>query len=141
MRICILHRPKLHILLFIENFRVKPTHWRKAQMRQHTTFGAKRYCSVSPTKLRPTLLVHRSRKSAQLLRCTLCAVRQQVGHKSTGAKAAQNMLVKLTPGHTIKSVSESAVDFKPETFMLLSQNWSKISLVLDDCYIVHGQNW
>ena len=57
----------------------------------HQPTGAKRKCagchsfaqavillrhSVSPTNLRLTLLVHRTRKSAQLLRCTLCAIRQ-----------------------------------------------------------------
>ena len=51
------------------------------------------------------------------------------------------MFSTIKSGHCIKSFSESAADFKTETFMQLSQNWSKIYPVLDNCYIVHGQNW
>ena len=50
--------------------------------------------TVSPTKLRSTLSEHTTRSYNQLLRCEVC---QQVGCKTTGAKAAQKMMVKLTP--------------------------------------------
>ena len=50
----------------------------------HQPYGAKHKCasslflchSVSPTKLRPTLPKHSTRSYIQLLRCTLCAIRQ-----------------------------------------------------------------
>ena len=39
---------------------ISPTHWCKAQMLRHSTFGTKRSRSGSPTKLCPTLLVPRT---------------------------------------------------------------------------------
>ena len=53
--------------------------------------------SISPTKLYPTVPVRSTRSEAQLLRCTLFAVRQYDQCKFTGTKAAQRMLMKLTP--------------------------------------------
>ena len=37
---------------------ISPTHWHKAQLCRHSVFGKKRCCSVSPTELSPTLLLH-----------------------------------------------------------------------------------
>ena len=66
-------------------------------MCRHSVFGEKRCCSVSPTTLRPTLPVHRTRCYAQLLSCKLCAESQQVQRKCNGTKAAHEIMVKLTP--------------------------------------------
>ena len=65
-------------------------------MRWQTAFDAKRCCSVSPTKLCPTLLVLRAWSYAQLLCCTLCTECHQ--HKSNVSKAAHKMMMKLTLG-------------------------------------------
>jgi hypothetical protein len=54
-------------------------------------------CSVSPTKVHPTLPVCTTRKCAQLLCFTPYNVRLCYWHKSTSAKSASRMLVKSTP--------------------------------------------
>ena len=65
-------------------------------MQQHTAFGAQRCSSVLPTKLRPTLLVHRIWSFTQLLRWMLNTVCQYVLHMSTGTKPAHKLMAKLT---------------------------------------------
>jgi hypothetical protein len=61
--------------------------------------GILRHCSVSPTKLRPTLLLQPTLPLKIHSTSTLRAVRSAPVNrrKSTGAKAARKMLVKLTP--------------------------------------------
>ena len=54
--------------------------------------------SVSPTKLRSTLPVHRTRRSTQLLLSTPYTIPQLDQCKSTCTKAALKTMVKLTPG-------------------------------------------
>ena len=57
-----------------------------------------RYHSVSPIKLLPTLPVNTTRSYAQLLCSMLSAVCKKDQHRSTAAKAAHKMMMKLTPG-------------------------------------------
>ena len=59
-------------------------------------FWHKKCHPVSTTKLRSTLLVHTFRSYAQLLQCTLFEMHQKDQCKSNGAKAAHNMMMKLT---------------------------------------------
>ena len=58
--------------------------------------------SVTPTKLRLTLPVHKTRNYAQLLHLTLYAMHQKDQSKSTGTKAAHKMMMKLKPQSNIR---------------------------------------
>ena len=58
--------------------------------------------------MRPTLLVHRTRSYTQLLCSTLFAVHEKDQRKSTGAKAAHKLMMKLTPGRVNKKFKDKS---------------------------------
>ena len=58
-------------------------------------------------KTAPTLLVHRTWSYAQILHCMLCAKSQKLQLKSTGVKAAHQMMVKLKLQMWIKREKKS----------------------------------
>ena len=59
----------------------------------------KRWNSLSPTKLNPTLQVHTTKSYTQILCYTFCTICQKsIVHKYAGIKAVHKILVKLAHG-------------------------------------------
>ena len=74
---------------------ISPTHWRKVQIRHQTAFGKKKMLFSFTNKTAPKYTGALNLK----LHPTCAVCQHQVQCKSTGGKAAHDMMVTLTPGY------------------------------------------